>query len=173
MQSWLKLTKKTRLWGSVVWFARFISPDILYFSPCVNTSTLCTRFCINRTDDLRKNTLSVSFLISFYIFFSLYFYCFFFYLFLFFLAHTLYKYTHAHAYTRFVNRCRTQCRRFLQVTIWCSILYCLIHIHRSMYRTADSLCWIHGMMKLKHQIIYNTFIITQLKIIITINQEIL
>lgn len=62
VQSWLKLTKKTRLWGSLLWFARFISPDILYFNPCVNTSTLCTRFCINRTDNPRKNTLSTSFL---------------------------------------------------------------------------------------------------------------
>lgn len=76
VQSWLKLTKKTRFWGSLLWFARFISPDILYFNPCVNTSTLCTRFCINRTDSPRKNTLSTSFLISFYIFFFfLYFYC--------------------------------------------------------------------------------------------------
>lgn len=102
VQSWLKLTKKTRLWGSVVWFARFISPDILYFSPCVNTSTLCTRFCINRTDGLRKNTLSASFLISFYIFFSLYFYCLFFYLFLFFLVHTLIQ---IHARARLYKIC--------------------------------------------------------------------
>lgn len=49
VQSWLKLTKKTPLGGSAVWFVRFMRPDMPYFNPCVNTSTLRARFCINRT----------------------------------------------------------------------------------------------------------------------------
>lgn len=46
VQSWLKLTNKTPLAGSLPWFARFISPDIPAFNPCVNTSTFLAKFCI-------------------------------------------------------------------------------------------------------------------------------
>lgn len=46
VQSWLKLTKKTPLAGSPPWFARFISPDMPAFNPCVNTSTFLAKFCI-------------------------------------------------------------------------------------------------------------------------------
>lgn len=55
VQSWLKLTKKTPLGGSAVWFVRFMRPDMPYFNPCVNTSTLRARFCINRTYGARTN----------------------------------------------------------------------------------------------------------------------
>lgn len=78
MQSWLKLTKYGPLLCvsdvvSDAWFvARFISPDMLYFSPCVNTSRLIWREISHKSYEWRAytNALFLSLSLSFFLFYG-------------------------------------------------------------------------------------------------------